>query len=164
MPPPQPTSRTVSYTHLDVYKRQANSPASIAARYEDVYLRNHWQAYGGMPDAVRNARTDIDKLVASDGELYERQANGRWVSDGMFRDSTASGRLHDELEATHAVLEARLPPPREIPPVMPMDADARLRDGVAGAYRNAGVEASDEQVAVAATAVRTCLLYTSRCV
>lgn len=137
-----------------VVENAANSPASIAARYEDAYLRNHWQAYGGMPDAVRNARTDIDKLVASDGELYERQANGRWVSDGMFRDSTASGRLHDELEATHAVLEARLPPPREIPPVMPMDADARLRDAVAGAYRNAGVEASDEQIVVAATAVR----------
>jgi hypothetical protein len=69
-------------------------------------------------------------------------------------DSTASGRLHDELEATREVLQARLPPPREIPAVPPMDADARLRDTVAGAYRNAGVDASAEQVAVAAVAVR----------
>ena len=138
-----------------VVENAANSPASIAARYEDAYIRNGWKAHGEMPDAVRNARTDIDTLVASDGDRYQRQANGRWVSDGMVYDSTASGRLHDELEATREVLQARLPPPREIPAVPPMDADARLRDTVAGAYRNAGVDASAEQVAAAAVAVRT---------
>jgi hypothetical protein len=137
-----------------VVENAANSPASIAARYEDTYIRNGWAAYGPMPEAVRNARTNIDKLVSSEGDLYERQADGRWVSDGMFYDSTASGNLHDELEATRAVLEARLPPPREIPPVPPMDAEARLRDAVAGAYRNAGVEVDDRQVAIAAAAVR----------
>ncbi len=138
-----------------VVENAANSPASIAARYEDTYIRNNWQAYGEMPDAVRNARTNIDTLVASDGYLYQRQANGRWVSDGMLLDSTASGRLHDELEATRTVLEARLPPPREIPPASQMDADARLRDTLAGAYRNAGIEASDQQIATAATAVQS---------
>lgn len=138
-----------------VVENAANSPASIAARYEDAYIRNGWKAHGEMPDAVRNARTDVDTLVASDGDRYQRQANGRWVSDGMVYDSTASGRLHDELEATREVLQARLPPPREIPAVPPMDADARLRDTVAGAYRNAGVDASAEQVAAAAVAVRT---------
>lgn len=137
-----------------VVENAANSPASIAARYEDTYLRNGWQAYGEMPEAVRNARTDTDTLVASDGDRYQRQANGRWVSDGMVYDSTASGRLHDELEATREVLQARLPPPREIPSMPPMDADARLRDTVAGAYRNAGVDASAELVAAAAVAVR----------
>ena len=137
-----------------VVENAANSPASIAARYEDTYIRNGWQAHGDMPDAVRNARTNIDTLVASDGDLYQRQANGHWVSDGMLLDSTASGRLHDELEATRTVLEARLPPPREILPAPQMDADARLRDTLAGAYRNAGVEANDAQIATAATAVR----------
>lgn len=72
----------------------------------------------------------------------------------MLHDATASGRLHDALEATRDMLQARLRPPREIPPMPPMDADARLRDSVTGAYRNAGVEATAEQVAVAATAVR----------
>lgn len=137
-----------------VVENAANSPASIAARYEDTYIRNGWQAYGEMPEAVRSARTNTDKLVSSEGDLYERQANGRWVSDGMVYDSTASGRLHDELEATREVLQARLPPPREIPAAPTMDADARLRDTVAGAYRNAGVDASAEQVAAAAVAVR----------
>jgi hypothetical protein len=137
-----------------VVENAANSPASIAARYEDTYIRNGWQAHGEMPDAVRNARTNIDTLVASDGDLYQRLANGRWASDGMILDSTASGRLHDELEATRTVLEARLPLPRDIPPAPQMDADARLRDTLAGAYRNAGVEANDAQIATAATAVR----------
>jgi hypothetical protein len=141
-----------------VLENAANSPASIAARYEDAYIRNGWKAHGEMPDAVRQARTDTDTLIASDGERYQRQANGRWVNDDMIDrisgDHIARGRLHDELEATREVLQARLPPPREIPPVPPMDADARLRDTVAGAYRNAHVDASAEQVAATAVAVR----------
>lgn len=137
-----------------VVENAANSPASIAARYEDTYIRNGWAAHGDMPSAVRNARTDVDTLIASDGKRYERQANGHWVSDGILLDTTANRRLHDELEATRAVLEARLPPLREIPPVPPMDAEARLRDAVAGAYRNAGVDVDDRQVAIAAAAVR----------
>jgi hypothetical protein len=137
-----------------VVENAANSPASIAARYEDTYIRNGWQAYGEIPGAVRNARTNVDRLIASDGELYERQANGRWVSDGMLYDSTASGRLHEELESTRTVLESRLPSPREIPPAPQMDADARLRDALAGAYRNGDIEASERHIAAAAAAVR----------
>jgi hypothetical protein len=137
-----------------VVENAANSPASIAARYEDTYIRNGWAAHGEMPQAVRNARTDVDTLVASDKNRYQRRADGEWVSTGLIYNSTASGNLREELDATRDVLQGRLPPPREIPPVPPMDADARLRDTVAGAYRNAGVDASAQQIAVAATAVR----------
>jgi len=137
-----------------VVENAANSPASIAARYEDTYILNGWAAHGEMPQAVRNARTDVDTLVASDENRYQRRADGEWISTGLIFNSTASGNLREELDATREVLQARLPPPREIPPVPPMDADARLRDTVAGAYRNAGVDASAEQIAVAATAVR----------
>ncbi len=137
-----------------VVENAANSPASIAARYEDTYIRNGWAAHGEMPQAVRNARTDVDTLIASDENRYQRGADGEWVSTGLIYNSTASGNLREELDATRDVLQARLPPPREILPVPPMDADARLRDTVAGAYRNAGVDPSAEQVAVAATAVR----------
>lgn len=138
-----------------VVENAANSPASIAARYEDTYIRNGWAAHGEMPQAVSNARTDVDTLIASDKNRYQRRADGEWVSTGMIYNSTASGNLREELDATREVLQARLPAPREIPPVPPMDADARLRDTVAGAYRNAGVDATAEQVAVAATAVRS---------
>jgi hypothetical protein len=137
-----------------VVENAANSPASIAARYEDTYIRNGWAAHGEMPQAVRNARTDVDTLVASDENRYQRRADGEWVSTGLIYNSTASGNLREELDATRDVLQARLPPPREILPVPPMDADARLRDTVAGAYRNAGVDPSAEQIAAAAVAVR----------
>ncbi len=137
-----------------VVENAANSPASIAARYEDTYIRNGWAAHGEMPQAVRNARTDVDTLIASDENRYQRRADGEWVGTGLIYNSTASGNLREELDATRDVLQARLPSPREILPVPPMDADARLRDTVAGAYRNAGVDASAEQIAVAATAVR----------
>ena len=137
-----------------VVENAANSPASIAARYEDTYIRNGWAAHGEMPQAVRNARTDVDTLVASDQNRYQRRADGEWVSTGLIYNSTASGNLREELDATRDVLQARLPPPREILPVPPMDADARLRDAVAGVYRNSGADPSAEQIAVAATAVR----------
>ncbi len=137
-----------------VLANAANSPASIAARYEEAYIRNGWAAHGPMPQAVRAARTDIDTLVASDDNRYQRQADGRWVSDGMLYDSTADGRLHGELEASRAVLQARLPPPREIPQPASMTAEDRVRDTVAGAYLNAGIEASPERIAAAAIAVR----------
>ena len=89
-----------------------------------------------------------------DQKRYQRRADGEWVSTGLIYNSTASGNLREELDATRDVLQARLPPPREILPVPPMDADARLRDAVAGVYRNSGADPSAEQIAVAATAVR----------
>ncbi|WP_456965985.1 hypothetical protein [Luteimonas sp. A649] len=140
-----------------VVENAGNSRASIAARYEDAYIRNGWARFGPMPDAVGNARTDIDILVASDNDRYARQPDGRWVSEGVFFDSTADGRLQAELEASRAVLAERLPPPREITVPPPMTDEDRLRDTVAGAYLNAGVEASPERIAAAATAVRATL-------
>lgn len=137
-----------------VLANAANSPASIAARYEDAYIRNGWAAHGPMPQAVRSARTDIDTLVASDDNRYRRQADGRWISDGMIYDSTASGRLLEELETARAVLQARLAPPREIPTPAPMTEEARLRDTVTGAYLNAGIDAQPGQIAAAARAVQ----------
>lgn len=130
-----------------------NSPASIAARYEDAYIRNGWARFGPLPEAVRNARTDIDTLVASDENRYQRQADGSWVSDGMLYDSTASGRLQAELEASRAVLAERLPAPREIVTPAPMTAQQLVQDAVAGAYLNAGVDTSPQRIAAAATAV-----------
>ena len=137
-----------------VLENASNSPASIAARYEDAYIRSNWAAYGPVPEAVRSARTDIDTLVASDENRYQRQADGRWVSNGLIFDSTAAGQLHAELNASREVLGARLPPPREITPPAPMTEGARLRDTVLGAYRNANIEASTEHIEIAAAAVR----------
>lgn len=137
-----------------VLENTHNSPASIAARYEDAYITRDWAAHGPMPAAVTSARTDLNTLIASDENRYQRQADGRWVSDGLVYDSTARGPLKAELDATRTVLQAHLPPPREIPPPVPMTEDARVRDTVTGAYANAGIDANPERIAAAAAAVQ----------
>lgn len=137
-----------------VLDNASNSPASIAAKFEDGYIRNSWVAHGPMPEAVRSARTDIDTLVASDENRYQRQADGSWLSKGSIYNSTANGRLHEELEATRSVLQERLPPPREIVAPASMTAEDRLRDAVAGAYINAGVEVGPSKIAASANAVQ----------
>ncbi|MEQ1511337.1 MAG: zeta toxin family protein [Lysobacteraceae bacterium] len=137
-----------------VVQNAANSPAAIAARYEDTYLRNGWAAHGEMPQAVRSARTDVDTLVASDDNRYQRRADGEWISTGLIYNSAATGNLREELNATREVLQATLPPPQAVQTPAPMTDDARLRDTVAGAYANAGVTPSPERIEAAAVAVR----------
>jgi hypothetical protein len=137
-----------------VLQNAANSPAAIAARYEDTYLRNGWAAHGEMPQAVRNARTDVDTLVASDDNRYQRRADGEWISTGLIYNSVATGNLREELDATREVLQAKLPPPQAVQAPAPMTEDARLRDTVAGAYANAGVVPSAERIEAGAIAVR----------
>lgn len=106
-----------------------------------------------MPDAVANARTNIDRLVASNGDTYTRKPDGNWVSHGMVMDSTAGGNLREELEATRTLLASRLPPPQQIPTPPALLADERLRDTIVGAYRNAGLELSPAQLDERAKAV-----------
>jgi outer membrane lipoprotein SlyB len=131
-----------------------NSPAGIATRYEDAYIRNGWAAYGEMPEAVRLARIDVSTLKASDDNLYERRQDGEWVSKGVFRDTIATGNLREELNATREVLQATLPPPQPVQAPPPMNEDARLRDTLLGAYGNAQVTPSEERLQASVAAVR----------
>ncbi|RMH94145.1 hypothetical protein EBB59_02990 [Lysobacter pythonis] len=131
----------------------AHSPAAIAARYEEAYVRHGWAAYGPMPDAVRQARTDLDSLIASDGQRYQRQRNGDWLSDGLIDDSTARGALRQELDATREVVRATLPEPRPVETPPPMTPEARLRDAVTGAYANAGLAPDAARLTASAAAV-----------
>ncbi|RMH93195.1 hypothetical protein EBB59_06585 [Lysobacter pythonis] len=137
-----------------VLHNAANSPAAIAARYEDAYARNGWAAYGAMPEAVQRARVDPDTLVASDDNRYQRRANGEWVSDGLFHDATATGNLRAELDATREVVRATLPPPRAVRTPPPMTPEAHVRDTVLGAYANAGTTPDAERLAASVAAVR----------
>lgn len=142
--------RAAAKTLLD---NAENSRPVIAARFEDVYARGGWAAYGPLPEAVREARTNTASLMASDGHRYDRRPDGAWVSHGMLMDSRANGNLREELEATRTVLASRLPPPRAIEPPPPMTAEDRLRDTVVGAYRNAGIDLTPAQVESRARAV-----------
>lgn len=137
-----------------VLQNAANSPAAIAARYEEAYARNGWAAHGPMPDAVRHARSDLDTLFASDANRYQRRANGEWVSEGLIYNATAAGNLREELDATREVLRARLPSPRTVQAPPPPTPDDRLRDTVMGAYANAGVVPDAARLAASVAAVR----------
>lgn len=136
-----------------IVENARNSAPVIAARFEEAYARNGWAAYGPQPEAVHKARTNVDSLVASDGNRYERQPDGRWVSEGLIYNSTANGNLREELDATRTVLAQRLPPPQAINPPAPLSAEDRLRDTVVGAYRNAGIELTPQQLDERAKAV-----------
>ncbi|MGE6332883.1 zeta toxin family protein [Stenotrophomonas sp. NPDC077659] len=137
-----------------VLHNAANSRPAIAARYEAAYAENGWASYGSIPEAVQQARTDLDALTASDDNRYQRQADGRWISDGVIYDSTATGNLRTELDATRDVVAATLPPPHAIQTPSPMTADERMRDTLQGAYANAGVAPSAEQLAASVAAVQ----------
>lgn len=137
-----------------VLHNAANSRPVIAARYEAAYAQNGWASYGSMPEAVQQARTDLGAVTASDDNRYQRQADGRWVSEGLIYDSTASGNLRAELDATRDVVAATLTPPQSMQRPSPMTADERMRDTLRGAYSNVGVVPSAEQLAASATAVQ----------
>lgn len=138
-----------------IVRNAENSAPVIAARLEDAYASQGWARFAPMPEAVRQARTHIDTLVASDGGTYTRQPDGGWVSRGMLRDSAASGNIREELDATRTLLESRLPPPRHVEPPPALTADERLRDTVVGAYRNAGIELTPAQLDARAAAVES---------
>ena len=129
-----------------IVQNAENSAPVIAARFEAAYASQGWARFGEMPEAVRNARTNTDALVASDGNTYGRQQDGGWVSRGLIVDTTASGNVREELDATRTLLATRLPSPLTIPAPLPLTADERLRDTVVGAYRNAGVELTPLQL------------------
>lgn len=124
-----PVTNPVKAAELDAYSQSviaynaARQPAVIAANFESVYRDNGWDRHGEIPPAVRNARSDTETLIASDGDRYRRGQDGIWTSDGLFYDSTARVNLRDELEATHGALRARLDPPPQMRPDTRIEVD-----------------------------------------
>ncbi|MCG8276426.1 DUF2235 domain-containing protein [Stenotrophomonas sp. NLF4-10] len=116
-------------TQLDAQSRQiiadnaACSPTTLAATFEVLYAQNDWQRHGKVPEAVENTLAHPERVVASDGRHYTREADGQWTHDGLLWDSHADGNLRAELDLafeaqrTHAqkLLQPGLAPEREIP-------------------------------------------------
>lgn len=84
-----------------VARNAVQTPAAMAAQYQAAYERHGWSQYGSHPEAVANAIRHPGWVVGSDGDLYERNAQGQWTHDGMLWDSQAQGNLRRELEATY---------------------------------------------------------------
>lgn len=87
----------------------ASGPAPIAARYEQAYRRNGWDAFGPMPQPVLAALAEPNSLQASDGHQYRRDDEGQWQrQDGLTAGRPASGNLQRELDSTRAELQTQL--------------------------------------------------------
>jgi uncharacterized protein YcfJ len=78
-----------------------HTPAAMATQFQAVYERNGWSQYGPMPAAVTDALRHPGRVVGSDGQIYERDAQGQWTHDALLWDSQAAGNLRHELEGTY---------------------------------------------------------------
>lgn len=86
------------------------TPASMAARFRDAYELNGWHAYP-MPLSVSNELGQRNRIVASDGNLYQRDGDGQWTNDRwLLPDARATRGLAAELDATYRAQQARLDP------------------------------------------------------
>jgi predicted ABC-type ATPase len=136
-----------------IAQNAAMAPAAIAARYEATHAQSGWLAYGPVPDAVTNARNNLDRQPASDRNTYERGQNGEWTSSGVIYDSQAHGNIQKELNATRQQLQEGLPPApiSQAPPVQ--SHRDNLRETVAATYANAGVSTTPQLLEAATLAV-----------
>jgi outer membrane lipoprotein SlyB len=90
-----------------VIARNANqTPAAMAAQFQAVYEKNGWSRHGALPDGVTHALRHADRIVGSDGRLYERNPHGQWTHDGLLWDTHARANLKAELEATYQQQQA----------------------------------------------------------
>ncbi|MEH6420746.1 peptidoglycan-binding protein [Pseudomonas sp. CGJS7] len=133
----------------------ANGPAPMAARYEMVHRSEYWERFGAMPPSIESALRD-DSMVASDGKLYQRTADGQWQRNG--ESVVAAGNLRQELESTRAQLQPQLEQHRQqvaaIPPrQLPRLEDIERKDLLA-TFRVHGVEPNPERLEATLEAVR----------
>ncbi len=91
-------------------KNAAQTPAAIATHYQTAYDQYGWSRHGKVPEAVTDAIRHPGRLVASDGDAYERGADGQWISRGMIWDSKAEGAIKQELDATYRQQQKTLNP------------------------------------------------------
>ncbi|NIJ69051.1 T6SS phospholipase effector Tle1-like catalytic domain-containing protein [Xanthomonas sp. 60] len=95
---PERAQQLDSQSRQIVADNAARSPAALAAAFSVLYAQNNWQAHGKLPEAVDNNLAHPQRVTASDGLTYDRNANGQWTHDGVFWNSHADGNLRTELE------------------------------------------------------------------
>ena len=141
---------SLSRASLEVMQANVvNGPAGIAARYEAAYAQYGWQKFGPMPEAVKTALTDHDRLIASDGKLYERQPDGDWIHrTALPGNDHAEGTLRLELNTSRALRQANLQQHAEeistAIPRGPKTAEATQHEELMYRYRVAGTELQPE--------------------
>ncbi|WP_338000521.1 XVIPCD domain-containing protein [Xanthomonas cucurbitae] len=99
---PQRAAQLDEASQQIIQQNAMQTPAAMAAQYKEAYDQNGWTRHAVFPAAVQDALTHPGRIVASDGDLYERNKDGQWTHDGMLWDSQAKGNLKLELEGTYA--------------------------------------------------------------
>lgn len=134
----------------------ANGPVAIAARYDAAYRQGGWSQFGPMPKQVQAALDNPDRMLASDGELYKRQADGQWRE----RDSgkPAQGNLAAELDYTRLALQMGLEQHAQamaaMPPRETRTPDQQRQEHLVYQYQLSGIELKPEWLAGIDRAVR----------
>ncbi|MEH6417184.1 hypothetical protein [Pseudomonas sp. CGJS7] len=155
---PQRAAELDQASKLIIAESAANTPAAIAARYQVAYNQFGWKQNGEVPPAIKDAAAKTDTLQASDGDIYTRGANGEWTTPGMiYGTNQASGNIRDELNGIHQSQKAGLQELSAVAaealahPTLPQPMT--MRGMVVGAYANAGVTRTPEQIDAATAAV-----------
>ncbi|MGO1002339.1 zeta toxin family protein [Lysobacter sp. CA196] len=98
---PQRAAELEKQSQAIIADNASKTPAALAANYQSAHDQYGWSRHGEVPAAVKDAARHPGRLVASDGDTYERDAQGQWTSRGMVWDSKAEGNIKHELDATY---------------------------------------------------------------
>lgn len=156
---PQRAAELDQTAALIIAQNAANTPAAIAARYQVAYNQFGWNREGDVPAAVIDASKRTESLLASDGDVYTRGANGEWTTPGMiYGTNQASGNLRDELNGMYESQRTGLQQLSAVAaealanPTLP--SPTSMRDMVANMYERAGVARTDAQIDAATAALQ----------
>lgn len=154
---PQQKAELDGQSQLLIAQNAANTPAAVAARYQIAYNQFGWEREGAVPAAIRNAAASVGTLQASNGNTYQRGADGEWTHDGWIRDTKAEGNIRNELNAVYQSQQAGLADMAAIAQhakAHPQPQLDPLRELVEGVYKAAGVTRTDAELEAATAAVR----------
>lgn len=98
---PQRAAELEKQSQAIIADNATKTPAALAVNYQTAYDQYGWSRHGKVPPAVTDAVRHPGRVVASDGDLYVRDAQGQWTHDGVFLDTQAKGNLKRELDATY---------------------------------------------------------------
>lgn len=148
-------SRTV------IAQNAANTKAAVASRYMVAHEQGRWSDFGdadnpSIPKAILDAQRSADSLDASDGNVYTRQADGRWMTGGVVFDSHANRNLSDELEITWQSQNAGIADMGRVAEQIRGSvqiAPEGVRGQLEALYAKHGIERTAEQLAATTAAV-----------
>lgn len=110
---PQQAEALEQRSQAIIARNARQTSAAMAAQFQAAYEHNGWAQHGPPPEAVTEALRHPGRVVGSDGNLYERNAQGQWTHDGVLWDSQANGNLRQELDAA-CQTQAVHPSPRQV--------------------------------------------------